>query len=283
MSRSALILAGIAVALGYAQTDAPGARTIRRPLGPSLGPVATYYDVYATPDPEGPTIHCKDEGIDCVAVARLLQPARVTHAHDATLQEATAQINRVLEQAGRSAPRGKALCLYRSFHGPVLLWRAVEPPAPTTAARPFNAVTNPQLIAEMLGVQPPGARVIGGGAGGVFEAELVWNDLMKHYQWRCVNPGKNCVVHRALASARSSSSFDSTLAQATEQINSILERAAARPPRPGMRLCLMFLPAGPVLAWTSGEDPGQAAGRRRAVTAADADFDRLSRETLGLE
>ena len=283
MSRSVLMFAGIAVALASAQTEAPGARTIARPVGPAIGAGDTYLYAYATPDPQGPTIHCKGPGIDCVAVARLLQPARATHAHDATLQEATVRINQILEQAERAAPRGKTLCLYRSARGPVLVWRAAEPRAAAIAARPANAVSNPEAIAELLGIEPARGRTVAGGAGGTLEAELVWNDLMKHYQWRCVNPGNNCVIHTSLASARSASVFDSTLAQATEQINSILERAAARPPQPGMRLCLMFLPAGPVLTWTSSEAPAQSSGRQRRVTAADPEFDRLSRQVLGLE
>jgi hypothetical protein len=282
MTRSLLLLAGIA-ALACAQTEAPGARTIGRPRGPAIGAGEKYLYAYATPDPQGPTIHCEGPGIDCVAVARLLQPARATHAHDATLQEATVRINQILVQAERAAPRGKALCLYRSARGPVLVWRAAEPRAATTSARPAEAVTDPEAIADLLGIEPARGRMVAGGAGGTLEAELVWNDLMKHYQWKCTKAGNNCVIHTSFASVRSAGVFDSTLAQATEQINSILERTAARPPQPGMRLCLMFLPAGPVLAWTSSESPAQSTGRQRTVTAADPDFDRLSRETLGLE
>jgi len=276
-------IAVIAVALASAQTEGQTKRTIGRPVGGgSLGAGTKYLYAYATPDPNGPTVHCKGDGIDCVVNARLLQPVRLTPVHDATLQQATAEANRILEQLHRSGPEGKALCLYRSIYGPVLIWREAESPAAAASARPANAVTKPEAIAGLLGIQPAHQRQVAGGAGGgTLEAELIWDDGLKHYVWSCTKPGNNCVIHGALGSAAARTVFDATLARATQELNSLFERTAARAPRPGVRLCLLFLPAGPVLVWSSDGTRSYGASQR-TITSDNPDFDRLAREALGL-
>lgn len=226
-------------------------------------------------------MHCYGDGIDCVVDARLLQPSRLTPAHDATLQQATLEANRILEQVQRSAPDGKALCLYRSIHGPVLIWRQAsgrQVAAGEAARLPAGAVAEPAAMANLLGIQPSSQRQI---AGGDRKAELVWDEGLKHYVWKCPSAGTNCVIHGAFASATARTVFDSTLARATEQLNSLFQRVAARPPKPGMRLCLLMLPAGPVLAWTLDETASPAA-RQQGIDASHADFEKLSRAALGL-
>ncbi|MCL6544594.1 MAG: hypothetical protein K6T61_05165 [Bryobacteraceae bacterium] len=226
-------------------------------------------------------MHCQGEGIDCIVDARLLQPSRLTPSHDAALQQATLEANRILEQVQRSAPAGKALCLYRSIHGPVLIWREAGSGAPAAgvAARlPAGAVTEPAAIANLLGIQPSSQRQI---AGGNLKADLVWHEPMKHYVWYCRKPGNNCVIHGEFASATARTVFDSTLAKATEQLNSLFGRVAARPPKPGMRLCLLMLPAGPVLAWTL-YDTDSTPARQQGIDASHPDFEKLSRAALGL-
>jgi hypothetical protein len=275
-----LLAAAVAPAVD-AQAGGQEKRTIREAVigRPVIGVGGKkYLRSYATPDPGGPTVHCEDDGIDCVVEARLLQPGRLTPVHDAALQQATAEANRILEQAERSAPAGKALCLYRSIHGPLLIWRQAADSGPMAAARaPRNAVTDPAAMANLLGIQPSGGRQMGGNRN----AELVWDEGLKHYVWRCPNPGTNCVIHGALATASARTVFDATLAQATEQLNNLFGRVAARPPRSGLRLCLLFVPAGPVLAWTSeGADTPNV--RQQPISSEHPDFDRLSREALGL-
>lgn len=133
-------------------------------------------------------------------------------------------------------------------------------------------INEPQAMADALGIRPAGGK-----AGGNREAELVWNEDMKHYQWKCSKPGSNCVIHGALASAARTPSHDGALAAATDEINRILGQAAARSPRPDQRLCMLFTPDGPMLAWTLETDR-----QGRTVGADSPDFLRLARETLGL-
>lgn len=254
----------------------------RRPVsaaGPAVaGPI--YMDAYVTPDPEGPTLHCQGKGVDCVVEARLLAPGRPTPAHDEALMETTAAINRVL--ASLAPPPGMKLCLYRSSRGPVLLWaRASRGPvaeAPAAAgralARGVGRITDKEAIADALGIQAADGRL----AGGNRLAKVVWDPDTGHSFFACPDPGKDCVIHRNLAGSSQARVHDGRLRDATAQINQLLDQAAARVPRPGQRLCLVFLPDGPVLAWTyETERPG------RAVSSADPDFARAARRALGIE
>jgi len=233
-------------------------------------------DAYATPDPEGPTIHCSGKGIDCVVNARLLSASRLTPAHDATLSEATAAVNRVLESL--TPPPGRKLCIYRSAYGPVLLWvklgaAADGPPASQLERRQApQPVTEPQAIANMLGIRPAA-----GMAGGNRKATLEWDAELKHYVWKCPDAGNDCVIHGSLSSAARTVSHDDALGAATAEINRILNQAAARPPRPDQHLCMLFTPDGPMLAWTFTTDrPG------RTVSPETPEFRRAAREALGL-
>jgi len=278
----ALLAVGLLAPSLEAQRGLPEGRTVAPPAGGGIGLGGKkYLRAYATPDPGGPTVHCDGDGIDCVVDVRLLQPSRLTPSHDAALQQATLEANRILEQVQRSAPAGKALCLYRSIHGPVLIWRQAggrQAAAGEAARVPAGAVSEPAAIANLLGIQLSSQRQV---AGGNRKAELIWDDSLKHYVWHCPNPGTDCVIHGAFASATARTVFDATLAQATEQLNSLFQRVAARPPKPGMRLCLLMLPAGPVLAWTMDETAAPAA-RPQRIDAAHPEFEKLSRAALGL-
>lgn len=273
-----LVLAGMTTALLQAQIEGSEARGVRRTAAAADDRDYIWTDAYATPDPHGPTVHCKGDGMKCRIPARLLTPARLGQLHDTTLQEATVEANQLLARLQRSAPPGKALCLYRSVHGPVLLWTQPGPGRGAASGPPGRAITDPQAIADLLGIQPPAGRA----AGGTLEALLEWDPVIKAYVWVCPRPGNNCVIHPKLSTATSRTVFDDTLAQATEQLNGLFDRVARRPPRPGVRLCLLFLPAGPVLAWTS-EGPADASARQQRISADSPEFDRLSRELLGLQ
>ncbi|MGQ9635402.1 MAG: hypothetical protein ACUVXB_14295 [Bryobacteraceae bacterium] len=277
-----LLAVGLLALSLKAQSRLPEGRAVAPPAGVAIGVGGhKYLRSYATPDPEGPTVHCEGKGIDCIVDARLLQPSRLTPIHDATLQQATLEANRILEQVQRSAPAGKALCLYRSIHGPVLIWRQAGgrgAAAGEDARLPAGAITEPAAIAKLLGIQPASQRRI---AGGNLKAELVWDADLKHYVWSCKSQGTNCVIHGSFAGATARTVFDATLAQATEQLNNLFERVAARPPKPGLRLCLLMLPAGPVLAWTL-DGTASPAARQQGIDSSSPDFDRLSREALGL-
>lgn len=264
----------LALSTGIALPQQPAGRQVAPGIavGPAGGPI--YMDAYATPDPEGPTIHCAGKGVSCVVDARLLSASRLTPAHDTTLRDATAAINRIL--GSLAPPDGRKLCLYRSIHGPVLLWTKIGPAADGPAAqigrRPLAGhITEPHAIAGLLGIRPAGL------AGGNRKAELIWNDEIKMYQWKCPNSGTDCVIHTSLTSAARTVSHDDALAAATAEISRILDQAAARPPRPDQRLCLLFTPDGPMLAWTFTTDrPG------RVVGSESSEFRRAAREALGL-
>jgi hypothetical protein len=253
----------------------------RRPVR-AVNPIGTgdsvYLYAYATPDPEGPTIHCKGPGADCVANARLLVAKKATVSHDTALMEATASVNRILESL--APPPGKKLCIYRSPHGPVLLWAESDamsrPPVAASAARsgalPAGAITDTEAIVKALGIEPAQSRQAVA-AGGDRKATIIWIDNIP--MWSCPDKGNDCSIG-AFATARV---HDGALGRATSQINDILDRASARPPKPGQRLCLLFLPDGPMLAWTYPE----AKPAQRVITSSDPDFRRAAREALGLD
>ncbi len=276
---AALALAGLAAA----QSPQVERGVASRRAAAAAGPGKKYLEAYATPDPTGPTIHCDGPGFDCVVETKLLETARVTPSHDETLQRATAEINAILEETARNAPPGKALCLYRSAGGPLLIWReAAAPPRSPRAVESLAAreassrVTDPRAIAGLLGIQ--GARKAAGGDK-TFKAELVWDDSIKHYFWSCTKPGTDCVIHASLASATARTVFDATLQSATEKINAVLSNAAAKAPKGSLRLCLLFLPEGPILAWTSSEPPATGA---RTISSESPEFGQRARETLAL-
>lgn len=54
------------------------------PVKPKAEPKTTYLDAYATPDKDGPTVHCENKGVTCVLQVRLLAPPQATPAHDTT-------------------------------------------------------------------------------------------------------------------------------------------------------------------------------------------------------
>ncbi len=256
LSRRILLLsAAVVTASVWAQ------QAERRPLpaGP-VGPIVIgdkkYYEAYVTPDPEGPTLHCVGPGMDCVMNARLFMPRSLSSSHDATLQETSAAINRILESL--NPPPGRRLCLYRSAAGPVLLWAAAGPPragvpapprgtagnfAANNARIPPGAISDSRAIANALGLRRTN--------GGNRLAKVIW-DEHGHSYFTCPNPGTDCEIRAsfALVTARTPS-HDGTLAEATQQINSILERAQSRAPRPDRTICLFWSPEGPVLIWTS--------------------------------
>lgn len=243
-------------------------------------PKRIYLDAYVTADKDGPTLHCENEGVKCVHYVRLLAPRRPTPGHDATLMETTAAINRILDSL--APPPGMGLCLYRSSRGPILLWaRAGGGPRAESSVRPLRAaeraagpITDDERIAELLGIQEPAGRY----QGGNLLAKVIWDEELKMSFWACPTKGNDCVVKPKLATSSQARLHDARLSQATEQINQLLDGAAARAPQSGQRLCLVFLPDGPVLLWTyETERPG------RAVSSADSGFDRAARQALGLE
>lgn len=268
------MILGLSVQVAFAQRPTER-RVVPPPVAPPVsGPI--YMDSYATPDPEGPTVHCAGKGINCVVDARLLTAARPTPVHDAALQEATAAINRILSSL--TPPGDRKLCLYRSIHGPVLLWvktgAAPDQPGPDRSnlrAAP-QRITDPEAIANLLGLRPAG-----GLAAGNRKADLVWDEDMKHYVWKCPNPGTDCVIHRLTTTAARTAIHDEPLARATVEINRILEQAAAKAPRPEQSLCILFTPDGPMLAWTFFKDiPG------RTVSPDSPEYRRAARDALGL-
>lgn len=268
-----ILLLSLSARAALAQQPAARQMGPRADVGPVAGPI--YMDAYATPDPKGPTIHCDGKGIKCVVNARLLTASRHTPAHDATLAETTAAINRIL--ASLKPPQGRKLCLYRSIHGPVLLWAGGGGGGGDTQGgegdvHPARRVTDPQAIASMFGIRPSARAVAPNRL-----AELKWDEAIKSYVWVCPKPGENCVIHIRASHAARTISHDDTLAAATEEINRVLEQAAARTPRPDQSLCLLFTPDGPMLAWTYTADrPG------RAVPADSPAFRTAAREALGL-
>jgi hypothetical protein len=273
-----ILICIFAASLGYATAQEA------RQIAPSgVGPAKKYLRAYATPDPEGPTVHCEGDGIDCVATARLLQPRRLTPIHDASLQQATVDVNRILASLESRAPAGKRLCIYRSVRGAVLIWAAFGPTAPSSGApgRPQAAnvsarmITSPEAIADFLKIE---FRQV---AAGNRKAELIWDSDLKHYVWSCPNAGSDCVIHASFARSGARTVQDEVLAQATQQLNQILQQAAARAPQ-GKELCLTFLPAGPVLAWTSPTPPPAKPGSR-TITAESPEFERAAAQALGLE
>lgn len=269
------IVLGISIQAVFAQRAAER-RIVPPPTAPpKSGPI--YMDAYATPDPEGPTVHCSGKGIKCAVDASLLTAARPTPVHDATLQEATAAVNRVLSSL--TPPRDRKLCLFRSVYGPVLLWvktgAAPDQPGPdrlNLRAAP-QRIEDPQAIANLLGLRPAA-----GLAAGNRKAELVWDNEIKTYFWKCPSQGTDCVIHKLTTAAARTASHDESLSKATEEINRILERAAAKAPRPEQSLCILFTPDGPMLAWTFSRDiPG------RTVSSDSPEYRRAAREALGLD
>lgn len=275
--RQLLLLASLTILVSslFAQeTD-----TRRRVAGVGAGPIYAgpiYLDAYVTPDPEGPTVHCDNPGIACVINARLLVAARPTPSHDQTLQEATAAINRIL--ASLKPPAGKRLCIYLSVVGPVLIWVQDDVGGTKTLAADVikrriqqpQRITDPKAIAEALGLRQVA------GAGGNRKAEVVLDPILGPI-WTCPNPGKDCVIHQfAIATARTPAQ-DASLANASREINQILENAAAKAPRPEQKLCLLLTPDGPMLAWTFDK---QLEGRR--IDSSHPEFRRFAREALGL-
>jgi hypothetical protein len=255
----------------------------RRPIASSDPPKPKkkiYTDGHVKAEKDGPTLYCHDEGIKCVIEARLLAPTRPTPVHDATLMETTAAINRILDSL--APPPGMSLCLFRSVRGPILLWsRAGGGPEADSAVRPLQAaqraagrITDPEAIAEILGIQEPAGRY----AGGNLLAKVVWDETLKMMIFTCPQKGTDCNVKLKFATSSNARVHDRSLSQATEQINQLLDSAAARAPQPGQRLCLLFLPDGPVLAWTYEQDrPG------RAVSSGEPGFREAARRALGLE
>jgi len=177
--RFVFVFAGMTTALLQAQIEGLEVRGVRRTAAGADDRNYIWTDAYATADPQGPTIHCKDDGMKCRIPAQLLQPARLGQHHDTTLQQATVEANQLLAQLRRSAPPGKALCLYRSVHGPVLLWTQPGPSRGAASPPPGSAITDPQAIADLLGIQPPAGRI----AGGTLEAQLEWDPVIKSYVW----------------------------------------------------------------------------------------------------
>lgn len=170
--------------------------------------------------------------------ARLFMPRSLSSSHDATLQETSAGINRILESL--NPPPGRKLCLYRSAAGPVLLWAAAGPPragvagpprgaagnfAANNARIPPGAISESRAIADALGLRRTN--------GGNRLAKVIW-DEHGHSYFTCPDPGTDCEVRAsfALVTARTPS-YDGTLAEATQQINSILERAQSKAPLHG--------------------------------------------------
>lgn len=263
---------------------AASAQEVGRRPAPATDPPKSkeviYLDAYVTADKDGPTLHCEDKGVKCVVNARLLAPPRPTPGHDATLMEMTAAINRILESL--APPPGMRLCLYRSSRGPILLWtRGGAGPRAESLVRPRGAaeravgrIADEERIAEILGIQEAAGRY----AGGDLLAKVIWDEELKMSFWACPTKGNDCVVKPKLATSSQARVHDASLSQATEQINQLLDRAEARAPQRGQRLCLLFLPDGPVLAWTFEQDrPG------RAVSSGDPGFARAARQALGLE
>ncbi len=258
-------------------------------------------EAYVTPEPQGPVLHCTKKGwCNCFIRPTWLAAARLTENHDATLSEATAQINRILNSL--TPPQGKKLCLYRSLYGPVLLWaktgadlaeptpRPARPSLAAGAARAGAAsprgglsdvekdpqsprpTRDPQAIANLLGIQPSGRA-----AGATRLAEVFWPYPGGPEFWKCVRPGNDCEVSPRLNAAARTASHDERLAAATEEINRILEQAAQKSPGSDRSLCLLFTPDGPMLTWTfTTERPG------RVVGPDDPSFRRVAREALGL-
>lgn len=274
MRQLTTIMLLLSVQLASAQRAAERSAVPRPTVGGISGPI--YKDAYATPDPEGPTIHCADSGVKCVVDARLLTATRATPAHDTALQGATAAINRILASLTPRADR--KLCLYRSIHGPVLLWAKAEAaPGQPSLDRPHlwaapRRVTDPQAIADLLGLRPSARS-----AAGNRKAELVWNEDIKAYVWKCVNPGSDCVIHQLTTTASRTASHDEPLMKATAEINRILEETSAKAPRREQRLCILFTPDGPMLAWTFAEEVSG-----KTISSDDPNFSRAARESLGL-
>ncbi|MEP0774828.1 MAG: hypothetical protein HRF46_10770 [Acidobacteriota bacterium] len=249
------------------------------PVKPKAEPKTIYLDAYVTADKDGPTVHCENKGIKCVHQARLLAPPRATPAHNATLQELTAAINRTLDSL--TPPPGMKLCLYRSVRGPILLWARDATASPRdlpgrslrTPERAAAPITDDEKIADMLGIQEPAGRYLGGN----LLAKVVWNELGQSF-FACPTKGNDCVVKPKLATSSQARVHDARLSRATEEINQLLEGAAARAPQGGQRLCLVFLPDGPVLLWTHESEP-----LGRAVSSEDPDFARAARQALGLD
>lgn len=257
----------------------------RRPLpagggGPIVIGSKLYYEAYVTPDPEGPTLHCEGPGMDCVMDAQLFMPRSITPSHDATLQEASAAINRILRSL--NPPPGRKLCLYRSVAGPVLLWAAGarQPGAmgPVRGAAsnladnntrvPQRAIRDPQAIADALGLHQ--------NSGGTHKAIVIW-DEHGHSFFTCPDPGNNCVIRASFAQVTARTpSHDGTLAAATAEINAVLERAASKAPRPDQTICLFWSPEGPVLIWTYPVAP-----RGRVAEPGSAEYQKALGELLG--
>jgi hypothetical protein len=235
-----------------------------------------------TPAPERLPREPTAAGVLMESPAQLFMPRSLTPSHDATLQEASAAINRIL--ASLNPPPGRKLCLYCSAAGPVLLWAvagagqpgAIDPVrgvasnlAENNTRVPRRAIRDPQAIADALGLRQT--------SGGNRLAKVVTNPDTGFTYFTCPDPGTDCLIHARFTEVTARTpSYDGTLAAATEQINAVLERAASKSPRPDQTVCLFWSPEGPVLIWTYPTAPPG-----RVAEPGSAEYQKALRDLLG--
>ena len=225
------------------------------------------------------TATCNTKGYDCITSSMFVSTGKTTLSHDRNLQEATLKINSVVDGLRPIGQKmGKRACLYRSKNGLLLIWVENKKTGPLgKIASP--GITDPNKIADLLQIDAAGAgRSVAGGTKELL-LEFVYHEGIGYF-WHCMNAGAGCTGN-ALAMARPTTVHDATLIQATEKINSILTEYSQRNPKPSTKMCILMVPAGPILGWVS-TDPPLKTDRRISVGPQSKEYEKLINESLGI-
>lgn len=225
------------------------------------------------------TATCNTKGYDCITSSMFVATENTTLSHDRNLQDATLKLNAILNGLSSAGQKiGKRSCLYRSKNGLLLIWVENTNTGPLSKIT-SQGITDPAKIADLLQIDTGGSgRSVAAGTKELL-LELVWHEGVGYF-WHCMNAGKGCTGN-ALAMAGPTTVHDATLIQATEKINSILAEASRKTPTPSTKLCIIMVPAGPVLSWVS-RNPPLKTDRRISVGPQSKEYEKLINESLGI-
>jgi hypothetical protein len=226
----------------------------------------------------GPPISadCTTKGYDCIVSGRFVVSDKLTSTHDQSLQEASSRINRILDELRVVGQKiGKKPCLYRSKYGLLLIW-VEDKKTESSSKSSRQGIIDPDRVAVLLQIEP---GIAGASPKQEKLLEFVWYDKVGYF-WRCTNAGAGCTV-ASLARASATTVHDEALIMATEKINSLFAEYAQRAPAHLTKMCILMVPAGPVLGWVS-TDPSLKSTRVISVGPQSKEYESLINESLGI-